>query len=101
MTKQYVVINAFTDLEDNNHVYRGGDFYPREGVTLNEARAETLLYGKNIRGERLIVEVVPHKEEPAYPIATGGGYYELSNGDKVQGKDKAYKAEAKLKSGDA
>lgn len=31
-----------------------------------------------------------------YPIHTGGGYYELSNGEKVQGKDRAIKAENKL-----
>lgn len=35
-----------------------------------------------------------------YPKHVGGGYYELSNGEKVQGKDKAIKAEQALKSGE-
>ncbi len=34
--------------------------------------------------------------EEEYPIHTGGGYYELSNGDKVQGKDAAIEAENAL-----
>lgn len=35
-----------------------------------------------------------------FPKHTGGGYYELSNGEKVQGKDAAIEAENALKSGD-
>jgi len=33
---------------------------------------------------------------PDFPKHTGGGWYELSNGDKVQGKDHALKEEAAL-----
>lgn len=32
-----------------------------------------------------------------YPNHIGGGYYELSNGEKVKGKDEALKAEEALK----
>jgi hypothetical protein len=32
----------------------------------------------------------------SYPKHTGGGWYELSNGEKVQGKDEAIAAEKKL-----
>ena len=32
-----------------------------------------------------------------YPVHTGGGWYELSNGEKVQGKQEAEKAEADLR----
>jgi hypothetical protein len=41
----------------------------------------------------------PVRHEPVslpkddFPKHTGGGWYELSNGDKVQGKDEAKKAE--------
>lgn len=35
-----------------------------------------------------------------FPKHTGGGYYELSNGEKVKGKDEAIKAEEALKSGE-
>lgn len=39
---------------------------------------------------------VEEKETPTvkYPIHTGGGWYELSNGEKVQGKEEAEKLEA-------
>ena len=33
---------------------------------------------------------------PEFPKHTGGGWYELSNGDKLQGKDNALEAEAAL-----
>jgi len=35
-----------------------------------------------------------------FPKHTGGGYYELSNGEKIQGKDAAIEAEEALKSGE-
>src|SRR5690625_4165653 len=35
-----------------------------------------------------------------FPKHTGGGYYELSNGEKVKGKDAAIEAEKALKSGE-
>lgn len=35
--------------------------------------------------------------ESAYPKHTGGGWYELSDGSKVQGKQKARQAETRLK----
>jgi len=35
-----------------------------------------------------------------FPKHTGGGYYELSNGEKIQGKDAAIEAEKALKSGE-
>jgi hypothetical protein len=38
-------------------------------------------------------------KEPAFsdfPKHTGGGWYELSNGDKVQGKDEAKEAEKEV-----
>ena len=34
--------------------------------------------------------------ENEFPKHTGGGWYELSNGDKIQGQDDAIKAEKKL-----
>ncbi len=44
----------------------------------------------------VLVEAV-EPEENEYPEHTGGGYYELSNGDKVKGKAKAFQAENELK----
>lgn len=34
--------------------------------------------------------------EEEYPKFLGGGYYELSNGEKVQGKDKAIEAQSEI-----
>lgn len=36
----------------------------------------------------------------SFPTHTGGGWYELSNGEKVQGKDTAIEAEKALKGGE-
>jgi uncharacterized protein YwgA len=46
-------------------------------------------------------ETTSEQQKPAatakdYPKHTGGGWYELSNGEKVQGKEEADKAEAAL-----
>ncbi|MEK3887456.1 hypothetical protein [Bacillus sp. FSL K6-3431] len=114
MTRKFVVLKAFADLEDNRHIYGAGKFYPREGAELNEDRADALSSGDNARNEKLIVEVLvkeapkpfspedpepdePKDQEKSFPKHTGGGYYELSNGEKVKGKEKANEAEEALK----
>ena len=55
MTK-YVVIKDFRDLQDDLHLYRAGDKYPRKGRVKKE-RIEELMSDKNLAGEPLIVEV--------------------------------------------
>lgn len=55
MTK-YVVIKDFRDLQDNLHLYRAGDKYPRKGRVKKE-RIEELMSDKNLAGEPLIAEV--------------------------------------------
>jgi len=86
----YKVIEPFTDLQDNNHVYYKGDTFPRKGKVSEERVAE--LSSTNNKRKTVLIERV---EE--YPVHTGGGYYELSNGEKVQGKDAANEAEKALK----
>lgn len=54
--KRYVVIKDFTDLQDENHIYRAGDKYPRKGKPKKE-RVEELMTDKNRCGEPLIAEV--------------------------------------------
>jgi hypothetical protein len=44
--------------------------------------------------ENLIEET---EDTTVYPNHIGGGYYELSNGEKIKGKDEALKAEEALK----
>ena len=60
MTK-YTVIKDFTDLEDDNHVYRKGDKFPRKGRAKKE-RIEALTSKNNKRGE-IVVETVSEAEE--------------------------------------
>lgn len=52
----YQVIKDFTDLQDDNHIYRAGDKYPRKGKGKKERIAE-LMGSENKRGEPLIEEV--------------------------------------------
>lgn len=51
------VIKAFTDLQDNNHLYQEGDTYPREGFDVLPSRIKELATTQNRRGEILIQEV--------------------------------------------
>jgi hypothetical protein len=53
----YRVIKYFTDLQDNNHAYRVGDIYPREGFAPSIKRINELLSGDNKRKVKLIEEL--------------------------------------------
>ncbi len=63
----YRVITNFVDLQDNNRLYRSGDVYPRNGITVSEKRLNELLTDKN-RKHTPVIEVVsddtPNPEEP-------------------------------------
>lgn len=60
----YKVIKYFTDLHDKNHEYHVGDIFPREGVTVTEARLIELAGSDNKQGTPLIelVEDEPPKK---------------------------------------
>lgn len=123
------VVNLFKDIEHDGHVYKPGDVYPAEGYEADPERVDFLsnvhpklkrIFLANIelikteeeKTEREAKEaeeknLVKQKEEEnfkelddEYPKHTGGGWYELSNGEKTQGKEEALEEEAKLKSGD-
>ncbi|HFJ9284844.1 TPA: hypothetical protein ACGW44_002646 [Bacillus toyonensis] len=53
---KYVVLEDFTDLQDDNHVYRKGNQYPRKGRTKKE-RVEEFSGNDNLRSEPLIKEL--------------------------------------------
>ena len=57
MEKYVVVYSRFKDLEDNNHIYRKGDVYPREGLEPTKERIKELSSKKNKIGEVLIKKV--------------------------------------------
>jgi hypothetical protein len=108
----YEVIENFFDIEDNKHLYEVGQSYPRKGFEVSEERI-TVLSSRNNNEKKPFIKLVEDKEAPKddspgeretveveeFPKHTGGGYYELSNGEKVKGKGAAEKAENALKSG--
>ena len=53
----YKVIESFTDLQDNNHVYSVGDTFPHNGVEVGAERIAELASDKNRLGVPLIEEV--------------------------------------------
>lgn len=53
----YRVIEKFTDLKDDNHVYNPGDAFPREGAEVSDARLAELSSESNRRGIPLIEKV--------------------------------------------
>lgn len=62
----FIVINAFLDLKDNEHLYEVGDAYPREGIEPSEERIKELLGSDNLQGQPMIkaVKTVPADKEP-------------------------------------
>lgn len=45
------------DLQDNNHIYKKGDVYPREGLEVDKNRIKELASTKNQIGEVLIKKI--------------------------------------------
>ncbi|MGE7091678.1 hypothetical protein ACQKII_09545 [Lysinibacillus sp. NPDC048646] len=98
------VVNPFKELQHKGHMYNAGDTYPAEGFEATEERVY-FLTGVHPKYEKIYLAEVTIDEQgeseehvSEHPKHTGGGYYELSNGEKVKGKDEAIKAENALKS---
>lgn len=93
----YEVIYPFRDLEDKNkanpngRLYNVGDAFPATQRKVSEDRISELMGSNNKIGYPLIKVVVE-----TYPQHSGGGYYLLSDGSKVQGKEAAQEAQDKL-----
>ncbi|WP_077621561.1 hypothetical protein [Sediminibacillus massiliensis] len=112
----YQVIRDFHDKENERHLYEKGDPFPKEGK-VSERRIKELSTANNDAKEPLIKEVEASQvegtdeepngenndstggagEETEFPKHTGGGWFELSNGEKIQGKEEALAAEEELK----
>lgn len=83
------VLRSFFDKEDGKKAYSVGDSY-----NLNDEKRVAYLIEKGFlsgKSERKSDSGVSE-----FPKHTGGGWYELSNGEKVQGKDEAATAEKEL-----
>lgn len=93
----YQVISKFTDATDKQRLYEVGQTYPRDGIEVSDDRINYLL-NKNGDFKRPFIKFVDEPEEDKeFPKHTGGGFYELSNGEKVKGKEAAIEAENALK----
>lgn len=97
-----MVVNDFAEKEHNGHLYRAGESYPANGF---EATAERVSFLAQVHPKYKKIYLANVQETATntheeFPKATGGGWYLLSNGDKVQGKDEAIEAQQALKTGD-
>lgn len=59
----FKVIKAFSDGQDNMHVYNVGDDYPRKGYEPTKERVEGLLGTGNKQGTPLIESIAEEIEE--------------------------------------
>lgn len=50
----YKVISSFADIQDNRHIYKAGDVFPRKGLKVSDERIAELSSDKNRRGFPLI-----------------------------------------------
>lgn len=51
------VVSTFADMQDGKHLYKPGDIYPRQGLTVNAARIASLASCDNATGKALIQAV--------------------------------------------
>ena len=93
------VVNKFQEVEHNDHIYEVGEPYPAEGYEATEERVEFLSNVHPQYKNIYLADIVREEEVPEFPKHLGGGTYELSNGEKVKGKDEALEAEKALQQG--
>ena len=100
------VVNPFQENEHNGHVYKAGDVYPVNGFIANEERVY-FLTGMHPKYKKIYLadvtiqaDINTQNNEGDYPKHAGGGWYTLSDGQRVQGKDEAAEAQNKLNSGE-
>lgn len=60
----YKVVYAFADSQDNGHVYRTGDTYPRDGLEPTDLRIADLASTSNALGFP-VIELVKEQPKPA------------------------------------
>ena len=64
----YKVLTYFTDLQDKGYPYNEGDIFPREGLTVSEARLKELSSTNNRRKEILIELVAEEVQKEPKPL---------------------------------
>ena len=84
---KYIVVKDFTDLQDNDHVYKADDQYPREGVKVTDDRIKELSSTDNKRKEVLI------KEQDDYSALTVKELQDIAKEREIEGYSKLKKDE--------
>lgn len=84
--EKYIVIRdkGFKDLEDNNHIYKKGDIYPREGLEPTKKRIKELTSEKNKIGEILIKKVEIEETENTEEVVEETENVETENAEEVK-----------------
>lgn len=59
----YKVIKLFTDLHDNDYLYKVGDTFPRKGISVTEERIAELAGSDNKQHTPLIEKVEPKRKK--------------------------------------
>jgi hypothetical protein len=88
--KEYIVLKAFRDKNTREH-HSVGTLYAADEERANFLKEKGHL--DEVSKEEASSE---NETKSEFPKHTGGGYYELSNGEKVKGKDEAAAAEKEL-----
>lgn len=84
----YKALTTFADLKDNKHLYHEGDTYPRDGVSVSEARLQELSTNKNATRKPLIVKVEePQKKVKVEEVKTPSEEAEVKD-EEVKAKPK-------------
>jgi uncharacterized protein YwgA len=101
----YKVISPFRDKYTKKH-YGKGDIYSHkqsERITdltkrgfIEEVSGKEIDQNGQEQQQQEEKMDTAEKDSEEFPKHTGGGWFELSNGEKVQGKEEAEKAEADL-----
>lgn len=95
----YITTKNFVDKTDKRR-YVENDYFPHNAnKEVSDERIDELLDAEYITFANEPKETNEDVAEE-YPKSVGGGYYQLSDGSKVQGKEKAIEAEQALKEGE-
>jgi hypothetical protein len=93
---KFVTLAQFRDKETGELVPAGTEIELTDADRIERLRRAKVLGGPQRGKPAETMTREPKVERGAWPKHTGGGWYELSSGEKVQGKAEARKAQAQV-----
>jgi hypothetical protein len=102
--KQHLVIKAFRDKNTKAHHPKDSFYENEDAKRIEFLQEEGFLAAEDVNvasdpgggGPGNIMDPEKESDTDSFPKHVGGGHYELSNGEKVQGKKKAAAAQKEL-----